>query len=857
MASLHDFAQLHMAFSNQSHANVSSGSIRLPLTVLDTLVPGSSHLATFLLGFGLDVSLFVPWSAILATVWAALRFGLIPAYQFVVRALSSSVIVEEYDPIYNHVLNWASAQKYLQDIRSLRAHTAGQYYDDLEDYGEDDSHQMRIREGMSEDTIFNFNNWSARAPPTFRPHSSSGWFFHDCRLFRLYRSRDRVASDFTGAVYERERLEISVLWLSPKPIKSMIQEAREFHLIRRTSTTTIKRPTPKSQRSGRGQAWTTIANRPSRSMATVVLDNDQKAAILKDFNDFLHPRTARWYSNRGIPYRRGYLFHGPPGTGKTSLSFALAGVFGLDIYCLALSEATLTEEDLILLFNSLPKRCILLLEDIDSAGLGRAPGAKDGEKRETANQSPSSKGTQRKKKSIGDEDDKDKSAGVAPPKVVVDRPNAFGKEPTFKNTLTFSGLLNAIDGVASQEGRVLIMTTNHLERLDEALTRPGRIDLTIKFDLATKQQIKDLFLRMYCVDSIEMTRQPTRISQILPSRAEAEVPGATTFKSGDVESCHVDSLGNDNDPKPRLSLGESFDSSSVVDLAERFADSLPERALSPAEIQGFLLVRKKCPGQAVADVVKWRDEKTQKNCETTKAKKNVGQAREYADGSITLSEGENMEAPSSFNDSAVSNEQQKLEGMANGRCGVLASGEDAIRHAEPTWSATVEPDAAVVGAGIGDQAEGEGEGEGEGAQAHHAAAASARKQVKPVEHGTSDAGSLKSSGPSENHNDSDSDSGDDSANELGHGATAEDGDVDGAEYDHDNHDGDSTSTSDSGGLSERHHHHHHRQRWAFSRTSTGSGRGSGAGRFGGLNEYADGDDDDPCECGCDSECGQL
>ena len=105
-------------------------------------------------------------------------------------------------------------------------------------------------------------------------------------------------------------MDILVLWWSPKPIKNLIEEAREFVLARRTSSTTIKRPTTKAQRSGRHQAWTTIANRPSRSMATVVLDNDQKANVLQDFNEFLHPKTARWYSNRGIPYRRGYLFHG-------------------------------------------------------------------------------------------------------------------------------------------------------------------------------------------------------------------------------------------------------------------------------------------------------------------------------------------------------------------------------------------------------------------------------------------------------------------------------------------------------------------------------------------------------------------
>ncbi|KIX99581.1 uncharacterized protein Z520_05157 [Fonsecaea multimorphosa CBS 102226] len=725
-----------MALPNQSDPNISSSSIRLPLTILDTLVPGSSHLASFLLGFGLDVSLFVSWSAILATLWAAVRFGLVPAYQTAVKALSSSVIVEEYDPIYIHVLNWASAQKYLQDIRSLRAHSAGQYYNDLEDYEQDeDGLQMRSREGMSEDTIFNFNNWSARAPPTFRPHTSSGWFFHKNRLFKLYRCRDRVASDFTGAVYDRERLEISVIWLSPKPIKSMIQEAREFHLIRRTSKTTIKRPTPKSQRSGRQQAWTTIANRPSRSMATVVLDNDQKAAILKDFNDFLHPRTARWYSNRGIPYRRGYLFHGPPGTGKTSLSFALAGVFGLDIYCLALSEATLTEEDLILLFNSLPKRCILLLEDIDSAGLGRAPRAKDLEKRDPTDHVPTTKkDKQRRKKHAGDnkgdKDDSTEAVGMA----AADQPSSFGKEATFKNTLTFAGLLNAIDGVASQEGRVLIMTTNHVERLDKALTRPGRIDLTIKFDLATKQQIKDLFVRMYCVDSVEMRRQPTKISHILPNQVEM----ANTPKDGDMDRHQTDFyLGRHKDiPKE----APSADGRSVLDLAEQFATSLPERTFSPAEIQGYLLVRKKCPAQAVVDVVQWRDEQLQKKAESS-VMKLQGKVKDIDEGrSMASDESEKMAgSSSSCAGDAISDQQQGGAGrIENGLAGELTGGEvDAAGHTEE------------------------------------------------VEH---DAGSATSEGPDGDDIDSDGDGDGDSDNSDGdeHGTTCmEDGDMSGSEHDED------------------------------------------------------------------------
>ena len=83
------------------------------------------------------------------------------------------------------------------------------------------------------------------------------------------------------------------------------------------------------------------------------------------------PLTPRWYANQGISYRHGYPFYGPPGTEKSSLAWAIAGVFCLDIYCISLVEPTLTEEDLGLMFTSLTWRCIVLLEDIDSAGLSK------------------------------------------------------------------------------------------------------------------------------------------------------------------------------------------------------------------------------------------------------------------------------------------------------------------------------------------------------------------------------------------------------------------------------------------------------------------------------------------------------
>ena len=79
-------------------------------------------------------------------------------------------------------------------------------------------------------------------------------------------------------------------------------------------------------------------------MDSIVLDEGVKELILGDARDFLRSKT--WYGDRGIPFRRGYLLWGVPGSGKTSIIHGLAGELGLDIYIVSLAKSGLDDSTL-------------------------------------------------------------------------------------------------------------------------------------------------------------------------------------------------------------------------------------------------------------------------------------------------------------------------------------------------------------------------------------------------------------------------------------------------------------------------------------------------------------------------------
>jgi mitochondrial chaperone BCS1 len=144
---------------------------------------------------------------------------------------------------------------------------------------------------------------------------------------------------------------------------------------------------------------------------------------------------------------------------------------------MSLSERGLTDDKLNHLLANVPERSVILLEDIDAAFAGRTV---TGEQGYVASRS---------------------ACCVVPSQLLFSSSFSFHCQYRFRTNVTFSGLLNALDGVASASSqRIVFMTTNHIDRLDPALIRPGRVDLQERLGDATPYQASELLRRFYTAD---------------------------------------------------------------------------------------------------------------------------------------------------------------------------------------------------------------------------------------------------------------------------------------------------------------------------------------------------------------------
>lgn len=188
--------------------------------------------------------------------------------------------------------------------------------------------------------------------------------------------------------------------------------------------------------------WKILSRTKIRSLDTMYLPENTKEDLFLRLDKFLNPETEKWYYERGIPYKLNLVFHGYPGTGKTSLIRTIASKFNYNI-AMVNFDSEMTDSTLMKSLQNIPEKSILVMEDIDVLFKARK------------------------------------------------------ENDEYKSNLSFSAILNCLDGLVSLDKLIVVMTTNYLCNLDKALVRSGRVDYSIEFSYADKHQIKQIYNKFF------------------------------------------------------------------------------------------------------------------------------------------------------------------------------------------------------------------------------------------------------------------------------------------------------------------------------------------------------------------------
>lgn len=216
-------------------------------------------------------------------------------------------------------------------------------------------------------------------------------------------------------------------------------------------------------------SWSSKVKKTTRKIDTVILKNDDMQDVIEDIDDFITKK--QWYMNMGIPWTRRFMFHGKPGTGKSSAITAIACHTNRHIHYLILNEIETDTELFRLLEEIRFEQSILVIEDIDCASniIRKREAQKELEKAFSK-----------------------------------DEENECSKTddtPKNKSKLTLAGFLNAIDGgIIDTHGQIMIVTTNHPEDLDEAVTRSGRVDVKVEFGNCNDAQIRGIYRSFFLIE---------------------------------------------------------------------------------------------------------------------------------------------------------------------------------------------------------------------------------------------------------------------------------------------------------------------------------------------------------------------
>ena len=301
------------------------------------------------------------------------------------------------------------------------------------------------------------------------PAPGKHWFWYCGRPFEVWFSRTENTHERTGR--RLESLTFRTLGRNRVFVERFVEDVVRCH---------VKRQGVQSYLYVYNDGWDYVEGYSPRRLASVILQPGEKEHLLEDVAQF--KKSKQRYEQLGVPYHRGYLFHGLPGTGKTSLVSALAAYFGLSIYVVNLAE--FNDRSLMSAVNQVPANSVLLFEDIDCM---RGSQSRAGRECETG---------------------KNGTATIST------------KENASINGVTLSGLLNVLDGFHAPSAVLFVMTTNHVEKLDPALLRAGRIDYKLFLGKASDQQKVELYRRFFVDTSEGEAREFVEASRSAETMAE-------------------------------------------------------------------------------------------------------------------------------------------------------------------------------------------------------------------------------------------------------------------------------------------------------------------------------------------------
>ncbi|CAI9777531.1 unnamed protein product [Fraxinus pennsylvanica] len=259
------------------------------------------------------------------------------------------------------------------------------------------------------------------------------------------------------------------------------------HVLEEGKAITVKERQRKLYTNSKSESWTwrrftrsnwshVVFEHPA-TFDTLALEPNKKEEIIKDLIRFTEAKD--YYAKIGKAWKRGYLLYGPPGTGKSTMIAAMANLLKYDVYDLELTAVKDNTELRKLLIDT-SNKSIIVIEDIDC--------------------SLDLTGQREKKEKTDDEkkEEKDKD----PVKAEVKKRD----ENNQNSQVTLSGLLNFIDGLWSACGgeRIIVFTTNYVEKLDPALIRRGRMDMHIELSYCCFEAFKVLAKNYLDLESHEL-----------------------------------------------------------------------------------------------------------------------------------------------------------------------------------------------------------------------------------------------------------------------------------------------------------------------------------------------------------------